>query len=86
VALLALRQRWSSAGILVWTFNIFGALDLLNAVAQGLRYTIDGHLGATYFIPAIFVPVLLVVHVVIGVVQIRHASPAHRQTALSASH
>ncbi len=82
LALLALRQRWSLAGILVWAFNIFGALDLVNAVLQGLRYTIDGHLGATYFIPAVFVPMLLVAHIVIAVVQIRHGSPVHREAAV----
>ena len=32
LALLALRRRWSSAVVLVWVFNVFGALDLLNAV------------------------------------------------------
>lgn len=85
VALLAIRRRWWAAGMLVWSFNIFGALDLLNAVAQGLRYTIDGHLGATYFIPAIFVPMLLVAHVVIALVQIRHASPARREAVAGAS-
>jgi hypothetical protein len=85
VALLALRQRWRSAGILVWTFNIFGAVDLLNAVAQGLRHTIDGHLGATYFIPALFVPMLLVAHGVIALVQIRHGPAVHRDALPSAA-
>ena len=84
-ALMALRQRWWSAGILIWIFNIFGAVDLLNAVTQGLRYTIDGHLGATYFIPAVFVPMLLVAHAVIALVQIRYGSAQQRETALSAS-
>jgi hypothetical protein len=79
VALLALRQHWSSAGMLVWIFNIFGALDLVNAILQGLRYTIDGHLGATYFIPAVFVPMLLVAHVVIAIVQIRRGTEGHSE-------
>ena len=62
IALLALRLRWAVAIPLVWIFNIEGTLDLLNAVARGLLYTDDGQLGATYFIPAIVVPALLVSH------------------------
>ncbi len=81
IALLALRKDWSLASPLVWIFNVFGALDLINAVLQGLRYTIDGHLGATYFIPALFVPALLVTHVVIAIVQLRHNSTLHRDGA-----
>jgi hypothetical protein len=68
IALFSLRKRWTSAVALVWVFNIFGALDLVNAVLQGLRYTSDGLLGATYFIPAMFVPALLVAHVMIALV------------------
>ena len=65
VALLALRLDWPIAVPLVWIFNIEGTLDLLNAVFQGLRYTPDGHLGATYFIPAVVVPALLVTHAIV---------------------
>ena len=52
-------------------FNIEGFLDLLNALFQGLRYTPDGHLGATYFIPALIVPALLVTHVMVFVLLLR---------------
>lgn len=71
VALLSLRKNWASAGSIVWIFNVFGALDLINAVARGLRYTVDGHLGATFFIPAMFVPLLLVVHALIAILQLQ---------------
>lgn len=70
-ALLALRRNWRNAGAVIWAFNLFGAADLINAVAQGLRYTVDGHLGATFFIPAGFVPALLVIHGVIVIEQVR---------------
>jgi len=56
VAIAALRWRWTAAIPLVWIFNIEGSLDLLNALCRGFRYTPDGHLGATYFIPAVIVP------------------------------
>ena len=48
--------------------NVEGTLDLLNALTQGLRYTEDGMLGATYFIPAVVVPALLVSHVMVFVI------------------
>ena len=65
IALIALRYNWKAAVPLVWIFNIEGFLDLLNAVFQGLRYTGNGQMGATYFIPAVAVPLLLVTHVMI---------------------
>ena len=56
---------------LVWVFNVEGTLDLLNAVAQGMRYIEDGMFGATYFIPAVVVPALLVSHVMVFVILLR---------------
>ena len=73
-AILALRRGWSAAIPLVWVFNVEGTLDLLYAVTQGLRYTEDGALGATYFIPAIVVPALLVTHVMVFVILLRGES------------
>ena len=65
IALVALRLNWSAAIPLVWIFNIEGTIDLLNALTKGIMYTTDGHMGATYFIPAMIVPALLVTHVMI---------------------
>ena len=65
VALFALRYNWKAAIPLVWIFNIEGTIDLLNAVTKGIMYNTDGHMGATYFIPAVIVPALLVTHVMI---------------------
>ncbi len=62
IALLALRLEWSAAVPLVWIFNIEGTLDLLNALFQGMRYAPSSDLGATYFIPTVIVPALLVTH------------------------
>ena len=79
VALTFLRKGWAFALPLVWIFNLFGLLDLLNAVTQGLRFTNDGHLGATYFIPAMLVPPLLVVHALIALVLVEnHCRTFHR--------
>jgi hypothetical protein len=49
----------------VWIFNIEGTLDLLNALFQGMRYAPSSDLGATYFIPAVIVPALLVTHFIV---------------------
>ncbi len=74
LALLALRRAWRTAIFLVWVFNVEGTLDLLNAVTQGLRYTEDGNLGATYFIPMVVVPALLVSHVLVFIL-LRRGEP-----------
>jgi hypothetical protein len=71
VAIAALKKGWSLAVALVWIFNVVGTLDLVNAVARGLRYTEDGQLGATYFIPAVIVPALLVSHAIIFMLLLR---------------
>jgi hypothetical protein len=61
LSLLLLRRR---AGIVIaWIFNLWGFADLLNAFYQangaGL---LPGQLGATYFIPTVVVPLLLITH------------------------
>jgi hypothetical protein len=66
IALAALRTRWAEP--LVWLFNIFGTLDLLNAFYQGSRISLadtPGLLGAAYYIPILGVPLLLVTHVLV---------------------
>jgi len=64
-ALLAVRIRplfWS----LIAAFNLVGAADILldyyHATQVGLP-AIAGQLGATYMIPVIYVPVLMITHV-----------------------
>ena len=77
VALLALRLDWPIAIPLVWIFIILGTLDLFNALFQGFRYNPIGHLGATYFIPAVVVPALLITHaIVFWLLLKRQAQPA----------
>ena len=66
LALVALHTRLAKP--LVWLFNIFGTLDLLNAFYQGNRISLaqtPGLLGAGYFIPIFGVPLLLVTHVLV---------------------
>lgn len=65
LAIAALRNNWRYAIPTVLFANLFGLLDLINAVIRGLIYTPDGHLGATWFIPTVIVPFLVVTHLVI---------------------
>ncbi len=78
-AAVMLRAGWPGALGLVWVFNLEGTVDLLHAVYQGFRLTPDGHLGATYFIPAVVVPALLVTHAVVFVLLVRYARARARQ-------
>jgi hypothetical protein len=64
VATLALRARTSWAIAIVWVFNVWGALDLLNAFYNG-QFGVGiapGSLGAAFYIPTVLVPPLLMTH------------------------
>jgi hypothetical protein len=66
LALLALATLGTCAGIVAtWVFNTFGTADLLFAFYLGARISIprtQGLLGASYFIPTAFVPLLFITH------------------------
>jgi len=72
VATLALAARASWAIPIVWVFNIWGPIDLLHAIYKGqMRVGDPGALGATFFIPTIVVPLLLVTHGLIFLLLLR---------------
>ncbi len=62
LALIALRTGWNRALALVWIFNIVGTVDLLYALRQ-VNVVVD--FGASWYIPTLFVPLLLVTHFMI---------------------
>ncbi len=64
LALLSLVLLPRAAGlVLVWIFNVWGSIDLLNAFYQGNNAgLLAGQLGATYVIPTLIVPLLLITH------------------------
>ncbi len=62
LVLIALRSRWTGTTALVWLFNVVGTVDLLNALRHSQAVP---HLGAAWYIPTFWVPVLLVTHFMI---------------------
>jgi hypothetical protein len=64
LALVSLQLLPSAAGVAAgWIFNLWGLADILNAFYQvnhaGL---LAGQLGATFFLPTVVVPLLLITH------------------------
>jgi hypothetical protein len=64
LALLSLIMLRREAGLVIaWLFNLWGSADLLNAFYQANNAGLmAGQLGAAYFIPTLFVPLLLITH------------------------
>ncbi|MGF6308229.1 uncharacterized membrane protein (DUF485 family) [Bradyrhizobium sp. i1.8.4] len=74
VAMAALSWRWSIAIPMVWIFNVWGTLDLLNAYYNGVKIGDPGLFGAGIYIPALYVPLLLVSHILIFMILLRAGS------------
>ncbi|BCG02260.1 hypothetical protein PPGU19_068280 (plasmid) [Paraburkholderia sp. PGU19] len=82
LALLSLVLLPRGAGIVVaWIFNWWGLADLLNAFYQANNAgLLAGQLGATYFIPTLVVPLLLITHGLIFRILLQHQNqPAVRE-------
>jgi len=83
-ALLAIATLGSSLGIiLAWAFNILGSADLLYAFYEGNRVALDsapGLQGAAYFIPTVYVPLLLTTHVLVFLLLLKHDGRERPQT------
>ena len=80
LALLTVRVRplfW----LFVAAFNVTGAVDILVDYYHGIRIdlaSIAGQLGATYAIPILYVPLLMITHVAAGYLLL---SPKRAQSA-----
>ena len=74
LAVLALISLPRSAGVAIaWIFSIWGSVDLFNAFYQANRTgLLPGQLGATYFIPTLLVPLLLITHGLIFRILLQH--------------
>lgn len=62
LALVLLRIESKGAVLVVWLFNLIGTIDLLNALRN---LDVVPLLGAAWYIPTFFVPLLLVTHFMI---------------------
>src|SRR6202048_2115497 len=62
LALLSLASLPRGAGVVIaWIFNLWGSADILNAFYQANNAGLmAGQLGATYFLPTLVVPLLLI--------------------------
>jgi hypothetical protein len=61
-ALGLVRRDFRSARPLLWTFNIVGTVDLVVAITLATTFRAPFYMGAAYWIPAFWVPLLLVTH------------------------
>jgi hypothetical protein len=81
LSMAALSWRMAVAIPIVWIFNVWGALDLLNAYYVGVTQMGNpGLLAAGIYVPALYVPLLLVSHTLIFLLlaRVRSAEPAAR--------
>ena len=64
LALFSLLLLPSAAGVAAaWIFNLWGTAELLNVFYQGNQSgLLAGQLGATFFLPTLIVPLLLITH------------------------
>jgi hypothetical protein len=76
LALLALLLLPRGAGVFAaWIFNLWGSADLLNAFYQANGAALmPGQLGATYFLPTLVVPLLLITHGLVFRILLQHHS------------
>ncbi len=56
----------------VWIFNIWGTVDLIVAITLAVVFKAAPHLGASYWIPAFWVPMLLATHALVFVYLRKH--------------
>ena len=81
LALLTARVRpvfW----LFVVAFNVVGAADIVIDYIHGVEFRLPdlaGQLGAAYAIPVIFVPLLMITHVVAFILLLRALPTATRQ-------
>ena len=79
ISMAALSRRWSIAIPMVWIFNVWGTLDLLNAYYMGAtKIQNPGLMGAAIYIPALYVPLLLVSHVLVFMLLLKRGSEARK--------
>jgi len=86
LALISLVFLRSETGVfIVWIFNVWGSVDLVNAFYQANATGLaPGQLGAAYFIPTAIVPLLLMTHGLAFRILLQHQSQPAMRDAPSA--
>jgi hypothetical protein len=74
VAIFFVSRNSAYARPLVWVFNVFGSLDLLDAITLATIYNAPEFMGPAYWIPAFWVPALLVTHYITFIILTKHWS------------
>ena len=83
LALVSLLLLPGAAGVVAgWIFNLWGFADILNAFYQANHAgLLAGQLGATFFLPTVIVPLLLITHGLgFRILLQHHPEPAMQQT------
>ncbi len=62
IAIPAVARGDRIGKLLVWTFNVWGTVDLASAITLATIYGAEPYMGPAYWIPAFWVPGLLVTH------------------------
>jgi len=82
-ALVAIRMRFFFWPLIV-AYNVAGAADILIDYYHGVMLdlpALSGQLGATYVIPIIYVPLLMITHIAALYLLVRHPSQKARAIA-----
>ena len=85
LALLSLLSLPRGTGVvIVWIFNLWGTVDLLNAFYEASRTgLLPGQLGSMYFIPTFVVPLLLITHGIAFRVLLQHQNRSVAREAMA---
>lgn len=88
LALLSLLSLSSGVGVVIaWIFSLWGSADLLNAFYQANHAgLLPGQLGATYFIPTLVVPLLLITHGLAFRILLQHQNESANQAHKAMPH
>ena len=62
---------------LLWIFNVLGLIDLLVAFIDGPRYNIVPFLGPAYYIVILYVPILVLTHLMVFKLLLRNEPCSH---------
>ncbi|MCV0395754.1 MAG: hypothetical protein K5872_05805 [Rhizobiaceae bacterium] len=77
ISLLLILKRLPGQRGMVWIFSLWGVADLAVAITLATAYNAEPFMGAAYWIPAFWVPGLLVTHYITFVILVKHWGPEH---------